>query len=213
VIWPAFAIGMIALLLRLPTRPLRWGAIAFLLIVNCAQSYARLFAGTEPPMDRVARDIAAAQPTPAGQLMGLSPAAWPTHTRTYTTLTYQSGPGHPGTLNLFGTQSKYYLSWAAGKFLTPMQFRGNFQGPLGLHYWLRTDPAYVAADVKSNPQITRIIIWDVVDSPRSTPDTYFQSVLGPEWKQVGEEHFAIRFHWTWEERHVCRRRELVRAGN
>jgi hypothetical protein len=65
VIWPAFAIAVAVLLSRLPTRPLRWTAIALLVLVNLGQFSARVFATSEPPVDRMARDLIEAQPDDA----------------------------------------------------------------------------------------------------------------------------------------------------
>src|SRR5256885_904205 len=75
---PAFAIVMAALLMRLPTRPLRWGAIALLVGVNLTQFAGRVSA-SEPPTDRLARDLMDAQPN-----AGLA-------TRTYARLTAGMG--------------------------------------------------------------------------------------------------------------------------
>src|SRR5262249_27349789 len=42
-LWPAVAIAACAVLMRLPTRPLRWSAIGLLLAMNIAQATARIF--------------------------------------------------------------------------------------------------------------------------------------------------------------------------
>ena len=55
-VWIAFCIVLCTLLMRLPTRPLRIIAVTLVVGVNLAQFSGRLFAGTEPPLDRVARD-------------------------------------------------------------------------------------------------------------------------------------------------------------
>src|SRR5436305_10997237 len=59
--WPAFAIAICALIMRLPTRPVRWLAIVLLLGVNLAQAWGRMFAGSEPPIDHIMHDLWAAQ--------------------------------------------------------------------------------------------------------------------------------------------------------
>ncbi|MFT3784636.1 MAG: hypothetical protein QM770_00530 [Tepidisphaeraceae bacterium] len=55
-VWPFFAIGVAALLMRLPTKPLRWSAIAFLVIANLTNFVARTWGPSEPPTDRIVAD-------------------------------------------------------------------------------------------------------------------------------------------------------------
>jgi hypothetical protein len=55
-IWPAFAIAVATLLWRLPTRPLRYGAISLVALINLAQFSARLHQ-SEPPTETIARDL------------------------------------------------------------------------------------------------------------------------------------------------------------
>src|SRR5205807_761314 len=57
-VWPAFAIAIASLLWRLPTRPLRYGAIGFFVLVNLAQFAVRLHQ-SEPPTELLARDMLA----------------------------------------------------------------------------------------------------------------------------------------------------------
>ena len=56
IIWPAFAIAVAVLLARLPTRPLRFAAVGFLVLVNLAQFSARVHQ-SEPPTDILAADM------------------------------------------------------------------------------------------------------------------------------------------------------------
>src|SRR5690606_8357069 len=64
-IWPAAALGLSALLMRLPTRPLRWAAIGVVIAVNLGQIYGRVFLGNEPPLDRAVADVLADTNDPA----------------------------------------------------------------------------------------------------------------------------------------------------
>ncbi len=61
VIWPAAAMIVAALLLRLPTRPVRVGAIALFLGINLFFGGTRIFAQTEPPVDLMAADAFTAE--------------------------------------------------------------------------------------------------------------------------------------------------------
>ncbi|MEZ0267260.1 MAG: hypothetical protein ACAI43_21205, partial [Phycisphaerae bacterium] len=56
-VYVAFCIALVALLMRLPTRPLRIAAMTLLIGVNLAQFGGRVFAGTEPPLQHVAREM------------------------------------------------------------------------------------------------------------------------------------------------------------
>ena len=56
-VWIAFWAVLVSLLMRLPTRGFRYAAVGLLVAVNLAQFSARLFAGTEPPLQRVAAEI------------------------------------------------------------------------------------------------------------------------------------------------------------
>ena len=60
-IWPAFAMGVAAIIMRLPTRPVRIMAIVFLLGVNLVIAGMRIIGQTEPPVDLMASDTVAAQ--------------------------------------------------------------------------------------------------------------------------------------------------------
>src|SRR5206468_8185515 len=57
IVWPAMAIIVSVLLLRLPTRPLRAVAVGFFVGINLALFGARVFASSEPPADRIAADV------------------------------------------------------------------------------------------------------------------------------------------------------------
>jgi hypothetical protein len=57
IVWPAFAIVLCSLLLRLPGRALPAVAAGLLLLVNIAVSAAGVTVATEPPIDRIVNDL------------------------------------------------------------------------------------------------------------------------------------------------------------
>ena len=146
-VWIAFCIALCALLMRLPTRLLRFAAIALLVAVNLAQFSGRLFAGTEPPLDRVAkeiwkhdtlhnrgfawlvppdvRDLIAALIPPSERahalhlLWGIGDASG----RVYVNDTQVASSGHPGYGILNLQQGKYYLGLARGYFIAPSEWK------------------------------------------------------------------------------------------
>jgi hypothetical protein len=191
-VWPAFAIAVAALLLRLPGRPLRWATIALLLGVNCAQATARIVAGTEPPYDRIARDVVDAQ---AGDM------------RTYTDLA-NDGRGHPGTLSLNTYPLKYYLAMDLGQlWWQPRRLWMADPRQLGVNLWPTADDATIARDAAANPRWRRIVVWQ---SCWSEPVDALSARLGPPWRLGSVEYYAVRQHWLWLKWPPCWRREYVR---
>ena len=212
--WPAVAIAACALLLRLPGWPLRYTAVGLLLAVNVGQSAARLFAGTEPPLDKVYADITAAQEILHGKPTG-------TTTRTYLSQMSQVTLPHPGSMSAFQMTGRYYLSQAAGVPVHPEEFRAFGSSPRNGVPWepwqfkfnIDESPKEVAADLKQSAGISRAIFWEQVDKP-STEGTSDRvaALLGSGWKQTNEQIFHGRVHWYWQDLYVVRRREFVKVN-
>lgn len=219
-VWVGFCVALVALYMRLPTRPLRVGAMAVLIGINLAVFAGRLYAGTEPPLDRVAADIWKAD---------VSHNKADGTTRVYVNDGLPrdeslGGAGHPGWGRLEGQQGKYYLGLERGYWLHPLEWKRisaqqQFEWyPRGGRGGGGLSPSTVAGDVRANTQIKRVIVWDkVYDAPATTsapgPQTdAYLSALGAGWKRVGEaEDFAVRFHWEWRELYTFRRTEYVRG--
>jgi hypothetical protein len=208
VIWPAFAIAVAVLLSRLPTRPLRWTAIALLVLVNLGQFSARVFATSEPPVDRMARDLIEAQPDDATM-------------RTY----YRVGVariGAPGNSLLTNMPGVYYLAvyghvqsnpqemlWALFRDQIWDKFKRWPRFPVPLE-------PFIASDASRNPQLKRIVVWDKLDGGGRAPIDMNDKLgerLGTTWKRASEELYRVRDHWTWRELFTVRRREYVRLSS
>jgi 4-amino-4-deoxy-L-arabinose transferase-like glycosyltransferase len=209
-VWVPLCIGLCALYMRLPTRPLRIAAMSILIGVNLLQFRARLFAGTEPPLDRIARDIWQFDTTHhKGDLTG----------RTYVSdspLASQSG--HPGNGGLHNQQGKYYLGLARGYWFHPTEWK-NIRSDQYFDIYPRggrgaLSPALVANDVRRDPSLRRVIVWETFPrppAPEPSERNRFLDALGPGWRLVGHEDFPVRFHWNWTDLYTYRRSVYERA--
>jgi hypothetical protein len=209
--WPAVAIAACALLLRLPTRPLRYAAVGLLLVVNVGQSAARVFAGSEPPLDRIYADVTAAQ-----EALDKKPTG--TTTRTYLLQLNPFNLGSPGSFGLFGMTGRYYLSIAAGVPIHPLEFRSFGSAPQPGKPWepwkftfaIDESPKQIAADLQNSPQISRVILWERMETGTEAPSDHIAALMGPAWKCIHENTFTGRVHWDWQELYTLRRREYVK---
>jgi hypothetical protein len=212
-VWIAFAIAVCALLMRLPTRGLRIAGVGLLLAVNLAQFRARLFAGTEPPLERVAQEIWRHDShNPKADLTA----------RVYVNDSLVAGPGHPGYGTLSGQQGKYYLGLARGTWIHPAEWKQMSSGQyFDLHgsrltrgsrgQRLPLDYASIARDVRQATGVKRVIVWEKyfdVKPPAADP---LLPQLGAGWERAGEPlDYQVRFHWSWTDLYVYRRTEYVK---
>jgi hypothetical protein len=205
-IWPAVAIAACALLMRLPTRALRWSAIGLLLGLNVTQATARIVACTEPPADRMAADVAAAQ---TGD------------TRTWLSEIIQVAVGDR--MSNQAAQVRYYFAQIAPQRPHPQDFRelpfapsGKVWEPWGLTLWYDQPPRNIAREVQqAAPQIKRIVLWEIIarGGPLPQPDNdELLRLLGNDWQRKSEQVYPVRLHWTWSELATWRRREYVKRG-
>jgi 4-amino-4-deoxy-L-arabinose transferase-like glycosyltransferase len=202
-IWSAFCIALVALLMRLPTRGVRFAAIGLLVGVNLAQFGGRLFAGTEPPLDRVAHDIWTHD--------SHNPRADRT-TMVFVNDEAVSGPGHPGYGTMSGQQGKYYLGLERGYWIHPSEWKRVS----GSQYFdmpsMRGELNYgrIAASLRRSPQVKRVITWEkYFDESAPRPDR-LGPLLGSGWTKVDERDYNVRFHWSWADLYDYRRSEYVR---
>ena len=203
--WPAVAIAVAALLLRLPTRPLRWGAVGLLVGVNLSVYSARVFAGSEPPVPLMAQDLVNSQPPDAT-------------VRMYYNVKGLSG-GPPGAGHLYTLPGAYYLAVISGRPTNPEEFLRSFHGMGGFagkfRRWNVGGPVatYVANDAKKTPRLERLILWEsfAPKQPVKADDPVLQR-LGETWRRAGEEVFHVRDHWTWRNFLTVRRRVYERTA-
>jgi len=203
IIWPAVAISVCALLMRLPGRMFRYAAIVAILGINLGMGAVRLFADTETPMDRIVHDIAQSQ------------GSQPTRTILCHLSTFMLD--NPVTPSVPGMQGRYYLSQITDRHITPEAFRdtpafaASVSGVWNLRVAFDTDPTVAASRLRQLPDVRRLIVWDV-DYPEVAGTDRYLAALGNQWKLASQQIFAVRMHWTWLD--VCKlsRREYQRLG-
>jgi hypothetical protein len=193
--WPAFAIALCALLMRLPTRPVRYLAIALLLGVNLAQAWGRMFAGSEPPIDHIMRDLWAAESS----------------NDTVRTYVQQGGTSaHPAGGSLSNNPGRYYLSINRGAAWHPLNYL-NVEIATVITVRNQTTPYAVSADLRRNPDIGKVIVWErIPEKPADTSADPHLIVLGEQWERQSDDFFPVRFHWNWSELYTARRKVYVR---
>ncbi|HEV8606954.1 MAG TPA: glycosyltransferase family 39 protein [Tepidisphaeraceae bacterium] len=193
--WPAFAIIICALILRLPTRPLRYLAIALLLGVNLAQTWGRMFHGGEPPIDHIMHDL------------------WAAESSNDTLRTYVAPGGstnHPGGGNISNNPGRYYLSIERGAAWHPSHYLNTDISSV-LTVRQQTSPYAISADLRRAPTVDRIIIWErFAQQPDPAPTDLVLNQLGSSWQKQSEDYFPVHFHWNWSELYVARRKIYVK---
>jgi hypothetical protein len=184
-IWPALAVAVAALIMRLPTVPVRIIAICFLLGLNLGIASFRIFGQTEPPVDLMAADAFFAENPDHHTL------AW---------WNLKPGMQSPGSGNLFSGPGEYYLDLLRNKPVTPTEFKQsirllNNQGEWFPVPWYRALP----------PDLDRIIVWNQY---QMHPMYTTQDPPPPAgWKLVSDQWFVARDCWIWQDLARYRRRE------
>jgi hypothetical protein len=200
VVWPAFAIAVCALLMRLPTRPIRWAAIAVVIIPNLARHGA--FIGgvwCEPPTERIATDVLAAR--------GGADAA----TRTYLGLRnrFLMGPAD----QFFTPVLPYYLYALGGSTVRPMAYPTQWTREFEVRTLAFPSSVMAPPDLaRAAPPATlkRIIIWHEWAPLQPGARDALLIKLGLDWKFVGEETWNVWDRWNWRKNYRIGRREYER---
>ncbi|MGH7178444.1 MAG: glycosyltransferase family 39 protein [Tepidisphaeraceae bacterium] len=198
--WPAFAIVLAALIVRLPTPPLRIATVALVALVNLAQFWGRVFAGTEPPVDLMVRDMLAAQSSDGASKM-------------YYAIPRPAGALGPGTGVLYSPSGMYYFAVITGTPVAPLEVR-QFVLPFNRRFPAMSSSTTAMArsaanDIRRNPSLSRLIVWD---RPETGKPTSMIDSIGANWKLISERSFYTRDHWTWRDMFTCRRRIYERTG-
>ncbi len=189
-IWPMLTVAVAAVLMRLPTRPVRWTAIGFLLGLNLAMGCYRIIGQTEPPVDRMAADWFAAE----------SPA---NHTLIWTHM--PRGGEAPGTANLYSEPAEYYLELLENKPTDPVQFRVNFIKRLQQSAWMWRMPW----DNPVPDAVTRIVFWSQYDSSDDSSEP-FDPPAG--WKLQSDDWYQARDCWIGQNLARYRRSVFVKTA-
>jgi 4-amino-4-deoxy-L-arabinose transferase-like glycosyltransferase len=189
-IWPVFAIAVSALIMRLPTRPVRVLAITFLLGINLAVASFRIFGPTEPPVDVMARDTITAQD--------------PSH-HTMIRMDIDHGEQYPGGGNLFSGPGEYYLDMLSKTPVDPP----HFKTAIGPRERATRGGFSIFGPVSIPPSIDRLIVWNQYEPNQHLPAEELLPRLAG-WKLVSDTQFEARDCWIWADIAKYRRREYVR---
>jgi hypothetical protein len=196
---PAVLLVTALLLLRLPMRPLRIGAVALVLIVNLSQYGARVWACSEPPTDLIAADILASQEAdgPVRTFCRLNPIG--------------VGFGAPGSGLLNTPTMNYYLYIESGRPANPSLIVRISPPPFVINSPMGFIPMamYVRRSVAASSEVRRVVVWEVLSPGQIDHSDKVLDVL-TGWRRVEDELFPVRDHWTWRDLYVCRRRVYER---
>ncbi|HTL30445.1 MAG TPA: glycosyltransferase family 39 protein [Tepidisphaeraceae bacterium] len=210
VIWPAVAIAMAVLFMRLPTKPLRIAAIGAFVAINLLQFSWRVFGESEPPTALLARDVIDAQAKDAT-------------TRTYTKLSRLPGV-EPGEGVIGSAAFRYYLAALSNIPCAPVEFQVGplrressnvkyedhfrFRPPMQNPFMLRfTDlSTWIPNELRSSEQVKRIVVWELFETKDA--DLAKQDRLKPNlpgWRRVSQDTYAAYDHWRWRLLYLSRR--------
>ncbi|MBC7784502.1 MAG: hypothetical protein H7144_11750 [Burkholderiales bacterium] len=202
VTFPAVAIIVAALIARQPARWMQIVTLLLFVVVNMSEFGARVVGHTEPPVDRMARDVIDAQP----RSVVAANAAIPTF-RAYTFLGTAQGPD-PGKGTLFTGPGSYYLRLYAGIPSEPRTVRiGQYHGRLNI--WPFDGVDRIARDLERSPQIERFVVWSATIDHNLRPTDLLAERLKGKFRRVSEEYIPAYDHWTWRKTFTLVRREYV----
>jgi hypothetical protein len=193
-IWPALALTVAALLMRLPTRPVRISAIAVLVGVNLYFGGERIFGQTEPPVQLMAADAFCAS-NPGNRTMFWSGL--------------EEGRMEPGGGNLAGECGEYYYQSLDPVPISPAQFRSE-ANRLRRKYtapFFRS-PLPAADEIPST--VNRIVVWNQTD-PTAWLSLHPAERPLAGWTVESDTRYTIHDFWTWQDLARYRRREYVRT--
>jgi 4-amino-4-deoxy-L-arabinose transferase-like glycosyltransferase len=190
-VWPMLAIAAAGLLLRLPTRGLRWAAICFVLGLNCGVGSLRIFGQTEPPVDRMAADAYEAEKPGQGTVF------W-AHLR--------PSRDAPGGANIYGEPGEYYSQLLEKRVIDPVLFRRYVQERRRADFGLRRMPW----DQPMGTETRKILFWSEYNAQGKV--LAVEPTVPSNWKLVSDEWFVARDCWIWEDVGEYRRSVYVRVG-
>ena len=207
VVLPAVWIAAAALVMRLPTRPLRIAAVILIIAPNLANGIARFNAQTQVPYDRVFIDVWLAKPG--------------SNVRTYFDLEGQvfGASGFPKQA-YWRPEAAYNAALAGRLATTPPEFRAGkdwpfVYGPFVERFakWVEYRPYTSAASIHSdlNPTVDRVIVWNI-DRMFQTTAADYQRQLGPTWRTTSDESIGVWWFWNWTQQLSFHRCEFTRVA-
>jgi hypothetical protein len=200
---PAILVVLAVLFARLPTRLLRTVAVAVFVIVNLGQFGGRVFAGSEPPVDRMVADAVTWK-----QNVGTVKMFYDVRNPRMS-----AGMG-PGTGVLHMPPARFYwLMHYPDPTVGPEDVRGFMGRKIDVNFPRQPFGPMASAvkrDVQQSPKLAKLIVWESLDPKKIDLTDKVLDALGPEWKRESDELLCARDHWTWKEMFTCRRRVYVK---
>jgi hypothetical protein len=206
IVWPAIWIAAAALVMRLPTLPVRILVVALIVSANLANGIARFTAQTQVPYDRVFADVWSARPG--------------TSVRTFFNLSERLFGGDGLPMSVYWRPMVAYNACLAARMETsPADFRTGkvwpFEyGPMlnrfqdAVVYRPATTPNAVATEIAKSPEVRTIIVWDITGFAQDSEQ--YLSRLGPQWHLVSDQSITAWWYWTWQHRFSFRRQQFER---
>lgn len=199
VVLPAFFMIVAVLLQRLPGKWLKTVVIVLFVLVNVSQYVARVFTPSEPPVDRLAKDIL------------VSDRPDDTTLRTYVGIGHR-GP-EPGMGTFPSSPAAYYL-WLGTRLpdTRAVQIRNGTYHRGRIRVFEQINPSTIQHNLQQSPQIQRVIVWTSDDWNVIDTTDPLARVLAGQFKRVSDEYIPVYDHWKWVHLYNLRRREYVRIG-
>jgi hypothetical protein len=173
------------------------------LIVNIGQFGARVFGHSEPPLDRAARDVIAAQPQ---SIIPRNPTTNPF--RAYTDFNIGT-IAEPGGSMLFNVAGRYYLHLFSGFADRARQVRtGAFE--TNLNIWRYSNPTTIAHDLEHSPEIQAVVVWSAVPPFEVDQSDAIGDKLADTFRKVSDQTWPVADHWRWYQHPQVRRRAYER---
>lgn len=199
IVFVPLTVAIAALLMRLPTWPLRLAAAALFVGANLTQGLARIVVDTEPPAAELASD------------------QWRTRTqRDAFLLAVELGDGGRDQRRERDWarpdwRGEFYLASVSGWLPTrKMQQHRPFRQLI--RYERRRSPEQLAALAQQRPDLRTIVLWQKHshDAQLDATDP-LGDVLGEAWTLTHDRIYRTRQFWTWRVGDVYRRREYNRS--
>ncbi len=196
VLWPAAVAVVAVLLLRLPTWPLRWGAIALLVALNLTQFAWRLTA-SEPPIDVIVADLVAAKSDPTTRVFfenlaendvsrGDPGRGW------IGTLPHQFYLAHqdPDLIAVNGNPEDLANFDVTNTRRGRPLFRRDGLMPTRLRQRRGRRQLQRLGD-----DVNQLILWQARNPDAEVFD--YAQVLGDDWQRTDQQHWRVHDHWRW----------------
>lgn len=195
IVYPAVIVATAALLLRLPTWPLRTLAIVAFVAVNLAQGLARIEVGTEPPYAQVAQDLW---------------ETYTTHKATTVAVNLEDADGEEGRDWTRQWIMDYYMYAESGWVPAPELRKASPRRVL--HYRVNVDMDRIRRGLERRPELSRIILWErfngLIPAPAGDP---VLDALSGQLQRTDERLYRTHQFWTWRPGDTYRRRVYERV--